>query len=124
MKFKLADSHRYWWPVPVKMPHPSEAGKIETQTLKILFEPQGQDEALEAMERYQSLTSLRERAEHERDQLLAVVKNWDDVVGEDGGAIGFSEDVLRQALQTSWFRSAVYEAYNQSLLGQEARLGN
>lgn len=124
MKFTLADAHRYWWPVPVKIPHPTTAGAIETQTLKIQFEPQGQDQALEALERYEGLTSLRARAEHERDQLMAVVRNWDDVVDDEGGAIGFSEEMLRKALQASWFRSAVFEAYNQSLLGQEARLGN
>ncbi|KRB58457.1 hypothetical protein ASE04_27475 [Rhizobium sp. Root708] len=124
MKFVIEENYRYFWPVKVRIPDPEAAGKIIEQTLKIQFEPLPRDEALAAQERHENLTTAKERADHEHEQLLLVCKNWDDVIAKDGGAVSFSEDRFRSALQMSWFRTAVYEAYADSLNGQEARLGN
>jgi len=124
MKFVLETTYRYWWPVKVRIPDPETAGKILEQTLKIQFEPQGRDEALAAQELYDSLPTVKERADHEHAQLLLVCQNWDDVVAKDGGAISFTAENFQSALQRSWFRTAVYQAYADSLNGQEARLGN
>lgn len=124
MKFVLEASRRYWWPVKVRVPDPETAGKILEQTLKIQFEPKGRDESLSAQEVYENLHTAKERAEHEHAQLLEVCKAWDDVVDGDKSAVAFSEENFRAALQQSWFRTAVYQAYADSLNGNEARLGN
>lgn len=124
MKFVLETTHRYWWPVKVRIPDPEMAGKIIEQTLKIQFEPKGRDEALASQEVYEALTSAKDRADHEQKQLMDVCKGWDDVVGADKSSVAFTEENFRLALQHSWFRTAVYQAYADSLNGQEARLGN
>lgn len=124
MKFVLETTHRYWWPVKVRIPDPEVAGKIIEQTLKIQFEPKGRDEALASDEVYRELTTAKDRADHEQKQLMDVCKGWDDVVDADKSAVAFTEENFRLALQQSWFRTAVYQAYADSLNGQEARLGN
>lgn len=124
MKFKLVSRPQYWWPVVVRMPSEDEAGKITQQTLKVLFEPQPRAEAIAEQETHSALMSEQERAAHEEQQLLQIVKNWDDVIGEDKGAIPFTPENLAQATQHRWFRDAVYRAYAESLNGQEAQLGN
>lgn len=125
MKFKMTKKYRYWWPVVVRIPDADNAGKIVEQKLKVLFEPNSRDEAMAATEAYNNLTSARERAEHEHAQLIGVVKDWEDVEdSETKSAMPFSTEAFAQALQHSWFRTGVYNAYADSLDGTEARLGN
>ncbi|HBS99194.1 MAG TPA: hypothetical protein DEB47_04870 [Citreicella sp.] len=125
MKFKLAKSYRYWWPVTIRQPDPDNAGKLVEMKLKLLFEPSNREEVLESQKRFSELASEAERMEHETAQYLRVVKGWDDVVDEDDGQqVPFSEELFRQALSHSWFRAGVERAYVESLLGEEARLGN
>ena len=124
MKFTLAKTVRYWWPVIVRLPDPENPGKIIEQRLKVLFEPKRRDEAFTAQEAYAKLTTPKERLLHEQAELTDVVKGWDDVVDEDKSPIPFTVEALDQALQFSWFRAGVYDAYAQSLNGEEARLGN
>jgi len=124
MKFKLTPIHRYWWPVPVSIPNPDAPGDFVTQVLKVQFEAQSREDALASQERYAKLKTVRERACHEHDEMKAIVRNWDDVVDDDGGAVAFSQDALESALQQAWFRKALYLAYAASLNGEEPRLGN
>ncbi|WP_349295235.1 hypothetical protein ABEB22_18305 (plasmid) [Thioclava sp. 'Guangxiensis'] len=124
MKFTLAKTVRYWWPVTVRMPDPQNPGKIAEQQLKVLFEPKGRDAAIASQEALSKLDTPKERADHEHSELKAVVKGWDDVLDEEGTSVPFSEEMLGAALQMSWFRTGVYSAYADSLSGQEARLGN
>lgn len=124
MKFKLTDTPRYWWPVTVRMPSPDQPGKIVNQTLKLLFEPQSRSAAIDEAEALASLENPRDRAEAEMRQLKGVVTNWDDVTDDDGGAVAFSDEAFARALEFTWFRTAVYAAYAESLAGEEARLGN
>ncbi|WP_440411151.1 hypothetical protein [Neorhizobium petrolearium] len=124
MKFKLVDTLRYWWPIVVNVPDPDNAGKFQKQQLKILFETQDQDTALAAQEAYEKLTTVRERVEHERKQLLDVVKGWDDVEDAEKVPVPFTEEAFRAALQKSWFRTAVFNGHTDSLIGREAALGN
>ncbi|WCK69928.1 hypothetical protein G6L96_009000 [Agrobacterium tumefaciens] len=124
MKFVLADTYSYWWPVIIRAPHPDEPGKILERTLKVQFEPQPREDAIAAQEIYVTLKTQRERDAHEAQQLKAVCKNWDDVVDADGGAVAFTPDNIAKALEIGWFRSGVYRAYTESLNGEEARLGN
>jgi hypothetical protein len=124
MKFKLVQKYRYWWPVTVHLPDPENAGKMVSQHLKILFEPVGRDEAMTAQEAYEKLETPRARAEHEHAQLLAVVKDWDDVEDAEKKQIPFSEEFFTAACAQPWFRAAVYNAYAESMNGREAQLGN
>ncbi|MDH0908034.1 hypothetical protein N5C66_06365 [Rhizobium pusense] len=124
MKFVLADTYRYWWPITVRVPHPDEPGKILEQTFKMEFEPQPREEAIAAQEKYSKLETQRDRDAHEVAQLAKVCKNWDDIVSENGGATAFTPENLTKALNLGWFRTAVYRGYSESLSGEEARLGN
>ncbi|MFK4060310.1 hypothetical protein [Brucella anthropi] len=124
MKFILTDRPRYWWPVTVRVPDESNAGKIMTQTLKVLFEPKPREEAIAAQEAYSKLLTERERANHEKMQLLDIVKDWDDVIGADKSPVSFSAETFANALEQRWFRDGVYLAYTQSLNGEEAQAGN
>lgn len=124
MKFILTDRPRYWWPVTVRVPDENDAGKITTQTLKVLFEPKPRQEAIAAQEAYSKLLTERERANHEKGQLLDIVKDWDDVIGPDKSPVSFSAETFAIALEQRWFRDGVYTAYTQSLNGEEAQAGN
>lgn len=123
MHYVLAATVSYWWPVVVRIPDPNVAGAIIEQKLKVLFEPEEQDAAIEQAEIYAALPTVKARADHERDQLLRVVKDWDDVVTAEKHTVPFSEENFRAALQRKWFRDGVYRAYSESLNG-DARLGN
>lgn len=124
MQFKLAKTHRYWWPVTVRMPHPTEAGQIVEQQLRVQFEPLPRDEQLAAAERAAQAKSHRELVEIEAETATRVIRNWDGVVDDEGNHVPFDADLLSQALQQSWFRRAVNEALDASQNGEAARLGN
>lgn len=124
MKFVLAQTIRYWWPVTVSIPDTDNPGKLINQTLKVLFEAKSQDDAIADQRRIEAITDITTRLVEERELLVASVKGWDDVVDDDRNVIPFTEDVFRAALQQSWFRTGVYVALSESLSGQEARLGN
>lgn len=124
MQFKLTKSHRYWWPVTVRLPDPEQPGVILEQELKIQFEPLGRDEQLAVQAEAAKLQTMEALVEHETRQALRIVKNWDGVVDDDGLPIPFSPELFSQAMQQSWFRLAVQEALNSSLAGEKARLGN
>lgn len=123
MQFKLAKTHRYWWPVTVRVPDPENAGQIIEQTLRVELEPLPRDEALAAQEAGGTLTTARAAVEHEITQTLRVVRNWDGVVDESG-TVPFSPEAMRAAMQHTWFREAVSRAIADSLNGEAARLGN
>ena len=124
MQFKLSKSHRYWWPVVVRLPDPENAGKIIEQRFEVQFEPLSREDMLAAQEEASKLTSLRELTDHEMAQALRIVKNWQGVVDDAGEVVPFSADMLTGALQQPWFRNALNAALGQSMNGDEARLGN
>ncbi len=124
MKFTLSKSRRFWWPVKVRIPDPEQPGKVIEQVLRVQFEPKSREALLVAQETASQLKTMRELTEHETREALAIVKNWDDVVGDDGQLIPFSPANLELALQESWFRKGINEALTESMNGEEARLGN
>lgn len=124
MKFVLAKTRRYWWPVTVRLPDPEVPGAVIEQVLRLQFEPYARDEQLAAQERAAACSSLAELVENETRDALAQIRNWDDVVGEDGQLVPFTPAALKEALAQSWFRRAVQEALTASLSGEVARLGN
>ncbi|KMK68583.1 hypothetical protein [Puniceibacterium sp. IMCC21224] len=124
MNFVLTEQQLYWWPVTVRIPDPDTPGKIVEQQFKIQFEAQDQDEAVAHTDGYQGLTTAEAQAAHERAWLRRISRNWDDVVGPDKAPIPFNDATFGNALQQTWFRIGVYDAYRQSINGQEVRLGN
>lgn len=124
MKFVLSEKPRYWWPVVVRRPDPNNAGKIVEEKLKVLFEPQNRDEAIATQEARLQLQTPQEIAAHEHQQLLDIVKSWDEVEDADKNPIPFTPENYLWALQQSWFRTGIFQAYADSLNGVEARLGN
>ncbi|WP_102226873.1 hypothetical protein [Acidimangrovimonas sediminis] len=129
MDFRLVDEYLYWWPVVVRIPDPDpkRAGKVIEQTLKLQFRATDRDEAIAAQKDYEQLQTAAERADHEYQQLVDVCRNWSGVVSGGGsgsdGEVPFSAANLTAALQKSWFRIAVFQAYRDSLSGEEALAG-
>ena len=123
MQFKLAETYRYWWPVQVRVPDPDSPGKIIAQSFRVLFEPLDREAQLAESETAAGLKTMRELVDHEIQNALRVVRNWEGVIGDDG-IVPFSEDMLKQALRHSWFRDGLQQALKNSLSGEEARLGN
>ncbi|MFN3313284.1 MAG: hypothetical protein ACK46Q_07440 [Hyphomonas sp.] len=124
MQFKLSKTHRYWWPVKVRMPSPDVAGEFVEMELRLQFEPMPRDEALAEQDQLSRNSQVRDMAVHEEAQFIRVIKNWDDVIDDDGEIVPFSPDKLRIALQQSWFRASVSKALAESMHGEAARLGN
>lgn len=126
MDFQLTTKFTYWWPVSVNIPNPDpdHAGKVIKQKFKMQFEAIDRDTQIENQERLDALTDAKEIVAHEHDFLRLVCKNWTGVVDTEKSPVAFSDDGFRKALQKGWFREAVYAAYNESLSGKEARLGN
>ncbi len=125
MQFVLTREHRYWWPVTVTFPHddPAKAGEIVQQTFKMQFVAMPQDEAAALADEIAALPPS-ERAKREHDHIIAVSCNWTDIVDADKSPVPFSEEALREALQSSFFRIAIYRAVAESLRGEAARKGN
>lgn len=124
MKFTLMKTASYWWPVTVRIPSQTKPGVWDEQKLKLHFVAQTRDDAVAAQAKYEKMRSISDRAAHESAQLADRVIGWEDVLDEDGAPIPFSADVFDQAMQHSWFRTAVARAYSDSQIGDAARLGN
>lgn len=124
MKFILAETLRYWWPVTVRVPSRDIAGEMVEQHFEMLFEPEGQDAAVERAKALAADPTPHAIAQAQRDHLATVCRGWRGVVDDTGGEVPFSAEFLGQALQMSWFRAGVSAAYRESLAGEAARLGN
>lgn len=124
MKFTLAATTRYWWPVTALVPDDNNPGKFVEQTLKMMFEPKSQDELLEEQRRISAIKDIAKQAIAERKSLAELCKGWDDVLDSMGKPMPFTPEDLDAALQIAWFRAGVWRAYHESQNGQEARLGN
>lgn len=124
MKFTLAASSRYWWPVTVLVPDPDAPGKFVSQQLKLLFETKPQDALLEEQRAIAEIADLKAQAVAERNALADLCKGWDDVLDEVGQPVPFTQEGLNMALQQAWFRAGAWRAFYESQNGQTARLGN
>ena len=124
MKFVLAKSYRYWWPVTVTIPDPENAGDFLKHELRIQFEPQPREEEIADSEAAGKLKSLREIEDFEIARFRRVIRNWDGVIDEAGELVPFSQERLDMALQFNWFRAGVKDAFDASISRQGARLGN
>ena len=127
MTFKLSSTRLYWWTVKVKQPiddpDPKKGGKIETVELKVQFEALAQDDARAHAVEIRDLPK-DERDKREHDLIERAVRNWEGVVDDDNQPVPFSLEAFRRAMQFSWFRLAIYEAWIASSAGEEARRKN
>ena len=124
MKFTLVENPTFWWPVTVRVPDPEAPGKTVSQDLRVQFAPKTRDEEIALQEKFAALTSERDRADAEIANWLDIVKGWDGVVDGNGNPVPFSAEALRAALQRSWFRVGLGEAFTASAFGLEAKRGN
>ena len=122
-KFKLVTEHLYWWPVDIKMPSTTKPGSWDSHTFEVQFSAVPQSEARRIGLEIAALP-VEERAEREHEVLISAVRDWRNVVGEDGQPAAFSPATLHQAMEMGWFRLGLYRAYVRSLANDEARLGN
>ncbi|WP_292458217.1 hypothetical protein [Mesorhizobium sp.] len=122
MKFKIVDTHVYWWPVEVVSPDPEKPGKTVTQSFTMQFQAISSDEG-EAMLKEIAALPVEEQKKRQHEELIRVCKNWRDVT-DDSGDVPFTEEALKACLQFSWFSRGLYKAYSRSLAPDEARKGN
>ena len=125
MKFKLTREHIYPWPVKVNVPDPDKAGAIIEQTFNMTFRALPLDEA-QALDAEIAELPEAERNARQHDMLRRVCVGWDDqVIGDDNKPAAFSAELLDQMLMLhSWYRIGLYKAYQESLTGRAAELGN
>jgi len=125
MNFQLVETYIYWWPVTVRIPNPEpgKAGTLIEQTFQMQFEPQSRDQIIATQKELAALTDIDEIAAREHEILRDACKDWSGVV-TDGKPVPFNAETFRAAMQKTWFRIGVYEAFNDSQSGEEARLGN
>ncbi|MER8964494.1 hypothetical protein NKI25_02020 [Mesorhizobium sp. M0808] len=124
MKFVLAKEYLYWWPIKIELPDPDKPGKWKTMSYTHQFAGVGEDEANALNKEIEALPTAEAKRAREHDLLIKASRGWRDVVGEDGNEVEYSEDVFRDALQQTWYRVALYNAYAASLASPEARKGN
>jgi hypothetical protein len=125
-KFRMVTKRLYWWPVNVRFPDPDakKAGEVLVQTFRAQFEEIGRDEAQRLQDEIAALPPAEQDA-RQLDLLTRVIRGWDeDVVDETEQPIPFAIEELKAALQSGYFRIAVYRAYLESLTGEAARKGN
>ena len=123
MKFRLTNEYRYPWPVTIRVPDPDRAGEILEQEFTATFLAMPLDEA-EALDEEIDEAPARDQVRRRNDVLRRVLVGWDGIEDDDGAAVPFSDDALNAAIQHSWFRIGVYQAYFRSLQGEAPRLGN
>lgn len=129
-KYRLTSKRVFWWPVSVTFPDPDpkNAGQVIEETFNVQLEETPRDEARAFGDEMAKLPAA-DREVREHDLLIGKTKGWDeDVVDYREQPVPFTETALREAMQSVFFRSALYTAYAQSQTGAPrrppARLGN
>jgi hypothetical protein len=126
MKFKITSERVFWWPVKVESPNPDlkMAGKMIEQEFKMKFVALPRAEFKDIQAEQVNMT-MQERIEHEHDLIMRVCLDWDDnVVDEDGNAVGFSKEVLSDLMSDTYFRIGLYTAFSKAMSGEAARSKN
>lgn len=124
MKFKLVENYTYWWPVKVSIPNPDRPGKFVNQSFDVKFKALPKSEADTMRDEFSRLETEEERNKHQDDLLHRVCSDWRGVEDDAGEEAEFTSSSFLQAMEWSWFRTAVYLAFAESLAGDQARKGN
>jgi len=111
--FKLALNPTYSWPVSVEVP--TDGGKYEEATFQAVFK-RG------TVTDYQELHKRMDSGEiNFMDEARSVLVGWDEVVGEGGQPVEFSEVSREQLLQIPRFAEAIFWAYVRSATGAKVK---
>ncbi|MER8946094.1 hypothetical protein [Mesorhizobium sp. M0959] len=124
MKFVMTKEYRYWWPVKIERPDPVNPGKWQTQSYTHEFVGVSEDEAKELEKEIAALATAEEKSARQHDLIMKASRNWRDVIDDHKNPVEFTEELLRQALQDTWYRVGLYNAYASSLASPAARKGN
>ena len=115
----------YWWPVTVEVPSAETPGEFEQQTFQVQFENIGRSESRVLRD---ELTALRpgtpEYETHEDDLIRRVLRGWRDIAEPSGLDVPFSPETFAALWENSWFRIGMWRAWQESISGEKARLGN
>ena len=112
--FVLQETRTYDWPVVVKMP--VDGGKFESRRFTATFRLLTRDQA-------DDLTQDPAR-DQDTDFLMDVVVGLKGVNDEDGNEIPFDADLLKKMIGIAYVRTAMIEAYFNSITGDAARRKN
>ena len=120
MKFILATTYAFWWPVKVQVPSGDTPGVFDVQTLKIRFEAIPDAEVTDHFNRRSAITDPVELRDHDHALMKRVIRNWEGVVDDAGNEVGFDQASLSRALGFLPFRTAVARAYADAMAGKAA----
>ena len=136
--FRLVDTLTCWWPVTVYEPDPGKPGAFAEYSFEAELEILDRDaQRANADERDAILlraqedpseaklkAANRELDEQEKRVLRRIVKNWRNVVGEDGQPLPFSNEAFDRALARQAIREGFNVAYAEAIDTGKARQGN
>ena len=108
MAFILKKVKTFKWPVSIE--EPADGGTFETTTFDAVFKRVGRNEFLKLSEK------------SELDLLKAVLTGWDGIDDENGKAVPFSVEALRELSDDPYWIRGVLKAYTDTFEG--ARAGN
>lgn len=113
--FTLKESNDFEWPVTVKVP--VSGGKFRSQRFTAVFRPI----PAQTLEEINKLSVLEQDAAQAREFLVG----WgDDVKGEDGEPLEFTEEYRDAMLDIVYVRSALVRAYWDAMTGKKAATKN
>lgn len=114
MKFVLADTYTFSWPVKVRMPNPDKPGETVEQSFTGRFK-------LIPIERLTVMENAGRQASDELSELIREgLVGWSDVIAPDGAEIPFSDDALARAQRFTPFQTGVYRAMIDAARGGAA----
>ncbi|ODN71174.1 hypothetical protein [Methylobrevis pamukkalensis] len=108
--------------VTVRIPSATKVDGYDDHSFKMLFRHMPDAEAEAGMKALEGLVGDALRVKL-NDQDVAVAAGWEDMIGEDGKPVPYSETLLREALGNLYFRAAYRRAYQDGVAG-EGRRGN
>lgn len=121
--FVLEHSPLYWWPVTVNTPSPDKPGEYVSQTFEAQFENIPRAEARKIRDELLQLSGAEYEA-REDDVIRRVLRGWRDIQDASKVDVPFTPETFEAAWQQSWFRIGVLRAWQESISGEKARLGN
>lgn len=103
--FKLKTEHTYSWPVTVQIP--ADGGKFTKATFDAAFKVIPQDR----------IDAILRGGNVDAELLREVTEGWKGIQDENGNDLPFSEAARDTLLSVPYVRSALVEAYLDSLSG-------
>ena len=106
MAFVRKKVKTFKWPVSIE--EPSDGGTFDTNTFDAIFKRVGRKDFLKLSEK------------SELDLLKAVLVGWDGIDDEDGKAVPFSMEALRDLSDDPYWIRGVLKAYTDTFEGAQS----